>query len=398
MNNTTTIPNVTSSGLHLTTVKFPFGDKPYPPLVKKIGFSILPIIIFFSVLGNSLVIHLTRKHAILKGNMKALIINLAVCNIALCIFPFLYLIELGTNEWHFASIGCDILVVLEYAVLTSANLSLVHIAFERLCAIVKPFKRRIGKKSTICMLVISWLAGFPLAIPFVVLQPRYVDDDHPNAAAQPECNNMWAVTTTGMKTPSLVYYSVMFVLLYAVPAALMCIIYGKVIYVLLRKIKRPGHQTEESKQLEHKKKLRTIKLLWSTVIIFKLFWLPSYIQEFLLAGGVQDLKNNVRIQVINLICAAFGYTYCVVTPFLYFIFNQQYKNALRESMRSVQLFLKSPFSARNSHPISSSVTLKNNGQHGSNGDVDSVMSTPIVQMKRLKSSRNDAFQQDEGST
>ena len=373
------------------TVKYPHGDKPYPAIIKKIGFSVLPIIIFFSILGNSLVIHLTNKYAILTGVMKALIINLAICNIILCVFPFLYLIELGTNEWHFGSVGCDVIVVFEYAVLTSANISLVHIALERLCAIVKPFKRRIGKKSARFMIAFSWLIGFPLAIPFVVLQPRYVDDDHPNAVAQPECNNMWAVTTIGMPTSSLAYYSVMFVLLYVVPSTLICIVYTKIMYTLLRKIKRPGHQTAESKKRDHKKKLRTIKLLWSTVIIFKVLWFPSYIQEFLLAGGVENLKDNVRIQVINLICASIGYTYCAITPLLYFIFNEQYKNALKKftcSVKAPPLLNKISLTKGKKYTVSSYIGARNEQcNHPEN-------STPMVEIKNRPGLLNDAFEKN----
>ena len=397
MNITTAFPNVTSSSLPQTTVKYPQGDKPYPADVKKIGFAVLPIIIFVSLLGNSLVIHLTRKHAILKGVMKAFVINLAVCNIVLCLFPFLYLVELGTNEWHFGSVGCDVLVVFEYAALTSANLSLVHIALERLCAIVNPFNSRINQKRARYMLIASWLVGFPLAIPFVILQPRYVDDDHPNAVAQPECNNMWAVTTIGMPTSSLIYYSAMFVLLYVIPGALVCMIYTKVVYVLLHKIKRPGNQTTESKKREHKLKLRTVKLLWSTVLIFKFFWLPSYIQEFLLAGGVEDLKDNVRIQVINLICAAFGYTYCAITPYLYFIFNQQYKNAFKNLIKNSTRFLPTSLStAKTVYSVNSFETPKTTRRHENiNERISEVEdSTPMEERKDKKGLINNALEMD----
>ena len=392
---TTALPNTTTSSLLNLTVAYPRGDKPYPLIVKKIGFSVLPVIIFFSILGNSLVIHLTRKHAILKGVMKVFITNLAICNIVLCLFPCLYLVELGTNEWHFKSIGCDILVVFEYAALTSANLSLVLIAVERLCAIVNPFKKEIGKKGTRCMLTISWLVGFPLAVPFVILQPRYVDDDHPNALAQPECNNMWAVTTIGMPTSSLIYYSVMFVLLYVVPGALICIVYTKIMYFLLRKLKRPGYQTTESKKRDHERNLRTIKLLWSSVILFKLLWLPSYVQEFLLAGGVLDLKANVRIQVINLICAALGYAYCAVTPWMYFIFNSQYKVALKNLLCKTSFNIKSHLPTTKKYTMASFVNVKSKKRGENNGIVELGNSTPMVEIRNNKGLLNDAFEKND---
>ena len=262
-------------------------------------------------------------------------INLAVCNIILVFFPSLYLLELATGDWHFGGAGCNALVVFEYAALTSANLSHVHIALERLSAIVKPFKRKMGKKATRFMLLVTWLVGIPLAVPFVVMQNRYIDDDYPGAAAQPECQNMWAVTTVGMPKKSLIYFCVLFVLLYVVPAVFMSVCYAKVIHSLLNKIKRPGHQTDESKKREQQLKLRTVQLLLTTVIVFKLFWLPSYVQEFLLAGGVVNKSENLRIQVINLLCAAFGYVYCALTPLLYFVFNAKYRNAFREMKQSI---------------------------------------------------------------
>ncbi|XP_065055967.1 substance-K receptor-like [Rhopilema esculentum] len=355
MTNSTHFPlslNLSSTPtLPVTTVKFPFGDKPYPPVIKKIGFSILPAIIVTSVIGNSLVIHLTHKYALLKGVMKAFVINIAVCNILLCFFPLLYLFELGTGDWYFGSIGCDILVVFEYAVLTSANLSLVHIALERLCAIVKPFKVKVDRKNGTFMLIFSWLIGFPLAIPFVILQPRYTDDDHPDAAAQPECNNMWAVTTVGMSRGSLIYYCAMFVLLYIVPSIIVTMCYTKIIYVLIKKIKRPGHQTKESKRQEQRRKLRTVKLLLITVAIFKLFWLPSYVQEFLLAGGVENVDENLKIQIINLVCASLGYLYCAVTPFLYFLYNEQYRNSLWQMGRSVAALSRGSSSSKNAYSL-----------------------------------------------
>eukprot|EP00112_Aurelia_sp_Birch-Aquarium-sp1_P014083 Seg3014.2 transcript_id=Seg3014.2/GoldUCD/mRNA.D3Y31 product="Neuropeptide FF receptor 2" protein_id=Seg3014.2/GoldUCD/D3Y31 len=362
----------TTAATKTTTIGLIF-DKPYPPLIKQIGFAILPIIIVLSLVGNSLVIHLTRKYKILKvATMRIFVINLAVCNIILVFFPSLYLLELATGDWHFGGAACNALVVFEYAALTSANLSHVHIAFERLTAIVKPFKAKMGKKATGIMLLVTWLLGIPLAVPFVVMQNRYIDDDHPGAAAQPECQNMWAVTTVGMPKKSLIYFSVLFVLLYVLPAVFMTICYAKVIHRLLNKMKRPGHQTDESKKQEQQLKLRTVQLLLTTVIVFKLFWLPSYIQEFLLAGGVENKSDNLRIQVINLLCAAFGYVYCALTPFLYFVFNAKYRKAFREMKQSVSSNL-SGVSLRNAYSLNSMGTPKT-----TRSTVKPAMGTPKI--------------------
>ena len=335
MNSTPAINATSITAAILTTVKAASGDKPYPPLIKKVGFGVLPAIIVLSVFGNSLVIHLTRKYEVLKGPMKLLVINLSVCNIVLCFFPFMYVVELVLGDWHFGKKACNGLVVFEYAVLTSAKMSLIIIAIERYVAVVKPFKKKFSLRGTRWMVLIAWLVGWPFAVPFVILQNRYIDDHHPKAAAQPECNNMWAVTTVGMSTTAISYYSVMFVLLYVVPIIIMSVCYFRVIHVVLNKMQRPGHQTDDSKKRESEQKWRTIKMLIATMVVFQVCWLPSYIQEFLLAGGVQNVAENLKIQVINLICGAFGYVYCSTTPLLYFVFNHQYRRALQMYKRDM---------------------------------------------------------------
>eukprot|EP00794_Sanderia_malayensis_P011231 gene11231-12410_t len=346
---TTLIPNTTLYTLTrgfqtMTNATKPAGggDKPYPPLIKKIGLSVIPIIIFLAVFGNSLVIHLSRKYSLLKGPMRLLVINLSICNIILCFFPLMYIVELATGDWHFGSKACDGLVVFEYAALTSAKMTLVCIALERYTALLKPFKKKVSASHSKWMLLVAWLIGWPFAIPFVILQPRYVDDDHPDAAAQPECNNMWAVTTVGMTKTALGYYSMMFVVLYITPMLIMSFCYFRVIHVVLNKMKRPGDQTDKNKADQRRQKWRTIKMLITTVIIFQVCWLPSYIQEFLLAGGLEKKTDNLKIQVVNLICGLIGYLYCVLTPVIYFIFNQKYRKALVDFWHSLGKTIRKP--------------------------------------------------------
>ena len=295
-------------------------------VVDKVVLTIAALIILVGLLANSIVISLTKSYKILKGRLGIYIINQATCNILLSAVPTLaYLIEKASGYWPFGGVACNAVVVIEYAVLTTSNAFLVIKCVEQYIAISKPLNIR-RKKSRRIPILIGWLLGLCLAIPFVFLESRYIKRNGRNI-----CNDLWAFIPKKGCGPSHAYFIVVFALVYVIPAIAMVSLYTRMIYILLQKVERPGVMTRSTKLREKRRKLNTVKMLVTNMVLFQVCWLPSYIEEFLMMFGHTN-ANEYSIRIVNVCLSLLGYAYAATCPLVYFTFMKKYRNAFASSI------------------------------------------------------------------
>ena len=314
-----------------------FSNVYRPDGIEILALIIFPIIIILSIVANIIVIKLTLKFPILKGPISGYVIHKCVCNIIISSVPSLgYVIQTAVGRWPFGAFACNAVVVIEYAVLATSICLMIGKSVQQYFAVVKPFKK-LEEKCSKFVLIFAWLIGWPLAIPFVVINSRCIDlgDD------KQRCNEFWAFTPLSVnRTPTFAYFIGIFILVHFIPFMIMLALYSRIIHVLLRKLKRPGESRAEDKLRDKKRKLRIVKMLLVIMILFEVCWLPSFVQEFIME--MSDLKPSTQTsEVISLMTSFFGYAYGAINPFIYFLFMKKYRKTFLELFASCRCGLYS---------------------------------------------------------
>ena len=303
-----------------------YSNDTFSHVLRPDGFEILtfivfPIIVILSIVANIIIIRLTLKFPMLKGPISGYVIHKCVCNIIISSVPSLgYVIQTAVGRWPFGAFACNAVVVIEYAVLATSVCLMISKSVQQYFAVVKPFKK-LEEKCSKFALIFAWLIGWPLAIPFVVINSRFIDfgDD------EQHCNEFWAFTPLSVnRTPTFAYFIGIFVLVHLVPFVIMLSLYSQMIHVLLRKLKRPGVSRAEDKLRDKRRKLRTVKMLLVIMILFEVCWLPSFVQEFIME--MSDIKTWTQTsRMISLATSFLGYAFGAINPFIYFLFMKKYR-------------------------------------------------------------------------
>ena len=55
-----------------------------------------------------------------------------------------------------------------------SGMSLMAISADRMVAVVAPFHDRLTRRCTLCLVLVAWLAGFTLAVPFAIYRNYHV--------------------------------------------------------------------------------------------------------------------------------------------------------------------------------------------------------------------------------
>ena len=287
---------------------------------------VFPVIIILSIVANIIIIRLTLKFPMLKGPISGYVIHKCVCNIIISSIPSLgYVIQTAVGRWPFGASACNAVVVIEYAVLATSICLMISKSVQQYFAVVKPFKK-LEEKFSKFALIFAWLIGWPLAIPFVVINSRLID----LGDGEQHCNEFWAFTPLSVnRTPTFAYFIGIFVLVHFVPFVIMLALYSRIIHTLLRKLKRPGESRAEDKLRDKRRKLRTVKMLLVIMILFEVCWLPSFVQEFLME--MSEMKPWTQTsRMISLATSFLGYAFGAINPFIYFLFMKKYRKTFRE--------------------------------------------------------------------
>ena len=312
-----------TSTTNLSCVSIDTSDH-YSKHLRVTAFAIFPLMILASILGNSLLIYITAKKSTVNNAVKSYIINIAISNMIISIIPTLgFLIEVQLGKWPFGQKACDASVVIEYAALTTSTTILIMYCIQQHGAVVKPMKKP-SHKYTKFLVMGAWVIGWPLATPLVVPNTRY------NKSTM-GCSDMWVVTFTKKDIDLTSFWIIVaiFVLLYVIPFIVMTTAYSKIIYTFLKKMKRPGWMTQSTKQRTERRKWKSIKMLVVTFLLFKVCWLPTYLQEIIMATKNVECWTEPLL-IVNFVTSVMGYFYGVLYPLIYYVYMRQYREALSD--------------------------------------------------------------------
>lgn len=136
----------------------------------------LVIIFAISFAGNVFVFLIFYKKPALVTISNRFIVNLSVCNVleTLFVMPFVFA-ALVTQEWQFGKFWCQTTGFLMNAIFAASTLTLVIIAIDRYCAVVRPLHYSMHMTSRRCSTMITtvWFLAVCCSIPPLIGWNRY---------------------------------------------------------------------------------------------------------------------------------------------------------------------------------------------------------------------------------
>ena len=191
---------------------------------KVIKASILGIIIFITILGNSFVgvILVINRKSLLKHATYRFLMNIIISDLVLAIFtmPFEFTRELK-GEWVFSEASCKVIEYAEIVVGGTAILCHSFIAIERFRSVVRPHFVKLQPRVVNYMIAVSWIFPALASAPYLHMFQFITDAS--------SSGNICTPIALPIAWLDKLYEAVEFVLLYAIPLATICWCYCRVI-------------------------------------------------------------------------------------------------------------------------------------------------------------------------
>lgn len=298
-------------------------------------------VILLSLFGNFVVIRVVHKNQRMRTITNYLIINMALADLLTTVFnmlPTLYWIFSGLDAWAvggwFGQILCKLLNFTQSVSVTVSVLSLCAIAFDRFFAIARPLKRVITFRLAKCIIASSWLSSITIASP----QLYVLTTTGKKGLAQ--CVENW-VPPFNQATAARDYTIALFVLLYALPLAIIAFLYSVIMFKLWRR-RTPGQELTLNQENMEKTNRKVLKMLVTVVIVFALSWLPLYVRMFVMFAESDRFVCGLPYDM-DLLTLFFGHANSAINPYIYVIFNENYRRGFKTVLSTVRRGTKSLF-------------------------------------------------------
>ncbi|XP_060602793.1 substance-P receptor-like [Ruditapes philippinarum] len=322
-----------------------FGHIKKVPLYEIIFKSYLyAMIIFFSLVGNTLIIVVVMRHKQMRTTTNFYIVNLAVADILVTVFcTWVHLVNnLNNNTWVLGGFFCKFNTFSQVLCLVASVLSLTLIAYDRFFGIVFALKAHMTSRKARFSICIIWLCSFAIAAPLLWFRKlnerqwqnyteRWCDDSWPR-----ETKAVAGTNTTMEYMPSrTIYFTFVSAVLYFFPMIVMTIAYS----VIIRKLRSstiPGERVTAGYEAQQKTKRKVIAMLVTIMAVFGICWLPY--QIVLLYSELRETRDTLGdwYFTMQFLAGCFAYSNSALNPLIYAGFNKNFKQGIRGVWQAVR--------------------------------------------------------------
>ncbi|XP_022100408.1 neuropeptide FF receptor 2-like isoform X2 [Acanthaster planci] len=314
--------NYTATAAPYRTFNYPY----IPPAVLAAKVVSIALIVFITVVGNSIVIAIILSNKHMRTTTYFYLMNLAVADITIAmISEWTWLANHLMDRWVFGDVMCKASFLLQGVSIQVSILTLTVVAGDRYFAILHPLRSRVIKRNAGIIIGAVWLIAFLINIP-MLLNVKHATHTWDDGLDMAWCIEYWEGDDMDyQKLLRAVYTTLLFVAVYLLPLFLMSVTYTRIGCTLKsRSTHGPGVKVEATVSTQERSKRKVIKMLAVVVSIFAVCWLPYHILNL-----VQDWSANVEAQNIPkdlwFICTWLGYANSAMNPFVYCGFNENFR-------------------------------------------------------------------------
>lgn len=284
------------------------------------------VIMAVSLIGNLLIILITRRTRRMRKVAFTFIVNMAIADLCTTVIniPESLVVEIkDTDEWMSGDVGqilCKLLPFCQHVCSCCSILSLLAIAFDRLFAICFPLKKAITRKLSRVIIASTWM------IPCISSAPMLVANNLMEIEGLLYCVEEWPAPFDSLKA-SRSYTIILFLMFYIVPLIIISVLYSCAISKILKR-KVLGNRSSKTRRLYSKSRRKALKMFVTIVVCFALCWLPDHVIYFLVTYN-EEFYNCGVPQNIDFISIFFAYAVGALNPCIYIILNQDYRDGAK---------------------------------------------------------------------
>ncbi|XP_068606795.1 tachykinin receptor 3-like [Brachionichthys hirsutus] len=274
-----------------------------------------------AVFGNLIVVWIILAHKRMRTVTNYFLLNLAFSDVSMAAFNTLInFIYAAHGEWYFGDVYCRFHNFFPVAAVFSSIYSMTAIAIDRYMAIIHPLKPRLSSKVTVAVIVCIWSLAVVLALPLCYFSATRA------LPRRTLCYVAWPRMT---KDPFM-YHTIVTVLVYVLPLAVMGITYT-IVGVTLWGGEIPGDSSHNYHgQLRAKRKV--VKMMIIVVVTFALCWLPYHIY-FIVTGVNKRLSKWKYIQQVYLSVLWLAMSSTMYNPIIYCCLNSRFRVGFKKFFR-----------------------------------------------------------------
>ena len=332
---------------------------------KMIMVGLYVIIFFFSLVGNSLIIHLVRtRKSIRKNQFYWLIVNTAVADLvdviaASVVSILFYTFQDQQGQGVFGTALCKSMPYLLIVSICAAIWTLTVIAVDRYLVIVCLRRRALSSRSVLRSIITVWLCS-ALVSGAQLYKYKTVELD-----GIQYCIEDWHEDEEMNKTFYKVEVILKAVFTYAVPLYVIAILYFLIARFLWKR-KPPVSVNQQAYNNQIRKRQTVIKMLITVVTVFAVCWFPVHVSH-IMPEFYEDEYFDIP-EVLRWLFYWLAHANAAIHPWLFIAFSEHLREGTKEICRNMwkrnELRLRigsTPSLATNEDPLSRSPTPKSTG-------------------------------------
>lgn len=292
---------------------------------------ILGHVIFFTILGNSLVVSAVVCFRRLRSVTNYFVVSLAIADLTVAVFvmPYSLLFEIY-GEWRFGWVFCYFWISCDVTCCTASILHLCVISLDRYLAITGPlsYHRRMSKLRAMAMIISVWICS--VAISFLPIFLGWFAD---HSQVQ-----LYADTTDCGLYVNKVYAVISSATSFYIPLLVMLCVYFKIFRIAqsqAREIQRletavessdPSNMRLRRKSRKFKKDFKAIRTLGTLMGVFCVSWLPFFLMYVIMPFCSSCHFPSSLVATITWL----GYINSSLNPCIYTFLNRDFRIAFRK--------------------------------------------------------------------
>ena len=325
---------------------------------KMIMIGLYVIIILFSLVGNSLIIHLVRtRKSIRKNPFYWLIVNTAVADLVNVIAISIGLIAFGDQPGVFGTVLCKGLPYVLFVSICAASWTLTIIAVDRYLVIVYLRGRALSSRSVLRSIITVWLCAALVSSVHLCKNKTEMDE------GVQYCYEEWHEDEERDNTFFKAEVILKVVLTYAVPLVVMAILYFLIARFLWTH--KPPVSVNQHAHINQGRKRKTAIKIFTVVTVFAVCWFPVNVSMIMFEYYYEE---HYDIPVVLLMLFVWlSYANTAIRPWLFIAFGEHLRRGTKEIYRHLRNKLRlrtrsTPNPGTNDDPLPRCVTPKANGR------------------------------------